>query len=132
MVKRYVREDGSVDVAKWLRTGARAAARLSWVEVVSAVALRARLGQVSAARVARVSVAVEADASRMLTLELTDAVEAIARRLTVDRALRAGDAVQLAGALVLREQSGRPVVFVCYDAALAVAARAEGLKTLGA
>ena len=41
--------------------------------------------------------------------------------------LRAGDAIQLASALLLRRELGEPVKFVAYDNRLKAAAKAEGL-----
>lgn len=131
-MKRYIRESGSADVAVWLRAGTAATARLSWVEIVSAATRRARSGDISPARLARIAAAIERDARRLLTIEFTDAVESKARHLLLAHPLRAADAIQLAGALDLAERSGRPIAFVVFDEPLAAAARSEGLKTLGA
>jgi predicted nucleic acid-binding protein len=50
--------------------------------------------------------------------------------LVTRRALRAGDAVQLASALYLQTRTGGKIQFVAYDMRLIEAARAEGLKTV--
>jgi hypothetical protein len=50
-----------------------------------------------------------------------------ARALLVRHPLRAGDAIQLASALLLRRELGDTVVFAAYDDHLKSAAKAEGL-----
>jgi hypothetical protein len=41
------------------------------------------------------------------------------------------DAIHLASALLWRDRTGRSLVFATHDDALALGARAEGLRTLG-
>ena len=44
--------------------------------------------------------------------------------------MRAGDSLQLAAAIAARAQGGASLEFVCFDARLAEAARAEGFVVL--
>lgn len=53
-----------------------------------------------------------------------------ARALLVRHPLRAGDAIQLASALLLRRELAEPVTFAAYDDRLKAAARAEGLTVV--
>jgi hypothetical protein len=53
-----------------------------------------------------------------------------ARVLLVRHLLRAGDATQLASALLLRRELAEPVTFAAYDDRLKSAARAEGLTVV--
>lgn len=132
VVKRFVREPASADVNRWLREMPAATSRITLVEIVSAAARRTRAGDLSPRALQRVLTALEADARRYTLLELTESVVTGAQDLSVSRALRANDAIQLASAVALRARLGRPVDFVCYDAHLSAAARGEGLRVLGA
>ena len=59
-------------------------------------------------------------------VEPSEAVKGTARRLLRVHDLRAGDALQLAAALVFADGEPRSVPFVCLDARLSTAARREG------
>ena len=64
--------------------------------------------------------------------EVTDvlAVRFLADLLLARHSLRAADAGQLGAALLVRDQSGGPLSFVCLDERLAVAAELEGLRVV--
>ena len=93
---------------RWLAAGLSATARLSAVEVASALARRCREGAFAAAERDRALVALEDDLS----------------------ALRAGEAIQLASALLLRRELSEAVAFAAYDDRLKAAAKAEGLAVV--
>lgn len=105
---------------------------MTLVEVASALARRGRAGDLSADDAARLAAALEADASRLLLVEFTRRVEIRARSLIAAHPLRAGDAVQLASCLHLRDRTGDEMEFIGYDVPMNRAARAEGLRTRGA
>ena len=132
LAKRYVRETGSQVVRRLLAEGVAATSRLSEVEVASAIARRAREGALSAEQRDRLLAALTDDVPAMAVVELTSDVAAEARSLLRKHALRAGDSIQLASGLYLQRQLARPVRFVVYDERLATAARAEGLRVVGA
>ena len=132
LVKRYVREPGSASVRRWLSGGTAATARYSLVEVASALARRSRAGDLAPGDAERLLASLTADAGSLLLVEFTARVEAGARALLAVHRLRAGDALQLASCLHLRERSGEDVEFVGYDARLGRAARSSGLRTRGA
>ncbi len=125
-MKRYVREEDSSRVARWLAAGTAATARLSAVEVASALARRCREGAFPPAERDRALAALELDFAALHWVELSTPVVLEARALLV-RPLRAGDAIQLASALLLRRELGEPVTFAAYDDRLKAAAKAEGL-----
>lgn len=127
LVKRYVREEGSNRVRRLLRTGIAVTARLSLVEIVSALARRGREGDLPASHLRRVVGEIRNDAEQLVLVELTEAVAERARELLLVRALRASDAVHLASCLLLREEAGAEVTLTTYDAPLASAAKAEGV-----
>ena len=60
-------------------------------------------------------------------VELSTPVALEARALLVRHPLRAGDAIQLASALLLQRELREPVTFAAYDDRLKAAARVEGL-----
>jgi predicted nucleic acid-binding protein len=66
----------------------------------------------------------------LYVVEFSAPVARLCQQLLIRRALRAGDAIQLASCIHLQEQAGQPVEFVAYDQRLAGAAAAEGLKSI--
>jgi uncharacterized protein len=127
LVKRYVREKGSVKVRRLISSALPATSRLSEVEVASALARLARGGAFSVTERDRALAAVEVDFAAILVVELTPEIAARARTLLQRHPLRAGDAIQLASCLYLQEQLGEEVPLVAFDGRLTEAARREGL-----
>jgi hypothetical protein len=117
-------------VVRLLATGAAATSRLSEVEIVSALARRARAGDVAAADAQRAVAALSGDLSALHIVELLPEVTAQARALLQRHPLRAADAIQLASGCYLVEQLGEAVPFVAFDDRLRAAARAEHLRVL--
>jgi predicted nucleic acid-binding protein len=126
-VKRYVREAGSDRVRDWLAAGTAATSRLTEVEVASALMRRWREGSFGTAERDRALAALVADLGALTIVEIAPPLTSRARRLLERHPLRAGDAVQLASCLLLRDATGGPVAFAAFDARLNEAARAEGL-----
>jgi uncharacterized protein len=97
------------------------------VEIASAIERRARGGELTRGerRAALDRLATLADAWD----EVTDVLAVRSRALPLlgRHPLRAADAAQLAAALLLAEQLGAPLPFVCLDRRLALAAEMEGL-----
>jgi predicted nucleic acid-binding protein len=127
LAKRYVDEVGSAAVDDWMRTRPCATSRWSQVEVLSAISRRRREGILSAAERDRAATALADDLAGVYVVELTIEVVAAADALLARHALRAGDAIQLASAFVLRQRSGDMVRFLAFDQRLGTAAAAEGL-----
>jgi uncharacterized protein len=128
LVKRYVREQGSTKVRRLIATNTPATSRLSEVEVVSALARRARERAFSVAERDRADAAFERDLAAILVVELTPEITARARALLQRHELRAGDAMQLASCLYLQEQFGEEVPLVAFDNRLTRAARRESVR----
>ena len=127
-MKRYVREAGSDLVRGWLASGTPATSRLSEVEVVSALFRRWREGAFDTRSRDRALVALTRDLLVVTVVEIVPSITARARTLLGRHALRAGDALQLASCLLLRDTSASPVAFAAFDDRLNEAARAEGLE----
>ena len=99
LVKRYVREAGSVTVRRLLASGIVATSRLSEVEVSSGILRRAREGLFTAPRRDRMLAALQSDVPALAIVEMIPEITADARALLLRHALRAGDAIQLASCL---------------------------------
>jgi uncharacterized protein len=137
LVKRYVSEIGS----DWIRDLAEPAAgnpiiiaRISWVEVLSALARRQREGSITADDVRRSVQALQYDFDTQYQLtELEPALSTLAGNLVMQHPLRAYDAVQLASALRVQSdltQTGvTALTFLSADERLNAVAQAEGLPT---
>ncbi len=112
---------------RWLRRRLCAASRLSEVEVISALERRCREGAFSPAEKDRAISALRRDLDHLIVVELTAPVVDLAAGLLARHSLRAGDAVQLACGLELKQRLSYAVGFVGFDDRLTVAARLEGL-----
>jgi hypothetical protein len=127
LAKRYVREKGSVKVRRLLSSDLAATSRYSAVEIASALARRTREGAISPDDRERTMAALQTDLSAMLIVELTAEVVIRAQALLQRHSLLAGDAVQLASCLRLREELEDDVSLVAFDERLVAAARKEGV-----
>jgi uncharacterized protein len=128
LVKRYVRESSTPSVRRLLRQEPAATSRLSEAEISSALCRRHREGALTTRQCQRALDALRADLSRLEIVELSPAVVASVHPLLARHGLRAGDALQLASALMLREALGDELAFVAYDERLHAAARLEGFR----
>ena len=123
-------ETDSPRVRRWLATGRTATSRLSAVEIASALARRCREGVFVVKERDRALGALEADFSALFVVELSAPVVAAAQALLVRHPLRAGDAIQLASALLLRRELNEEVSFAAYDDRVKAAAKAEALAVV--
>ena len=133
-VKLYFEEDGTARVVE-LVTGTdgvqTAILDLALIESRSAIRRREREGDISRADADRILRRMQADASSSFLVQpSTSAVLEEAARLVDLYPLRAYEAIQLAGCLVLRELSPEPPTFVCADARLCEAAASAGLAVV--
>jgi uncharacterized protein len=129
LVKRYVAEEGSAELRRRLAESVAAVARLSEIEVASAVVRRYREGGLDLEDRDRILAALEHDFTALYVVELSPVVARRARRLLVRHALRLADALQLASCLELAAQLQREVALAAFDERLLAAAQAEGLRT---
>ena len=137
LVKRYVTETGSAWIRGLTNREARnplIVARITWVEVLSALARRQREGNLTPDDVTHAVRAFRYDLHMQYQVSETDpALAEAAGDLVISHPLRAYDAVQLASAL--RAQSnlariGAPALtFLTADDRLLAIAQAEGLRT---
>ena len=130
LAKRYVEEEGSDLVRALLRNGVRVSSRISEVEISSALARRWREGRFTREGLDRAMASLEKDFEKLSVVELHPSVVSLARDLLLRHALRAGDAIQLASGILLKEGGGFELEFVAFDNRLNAAARDEGLTVL--
>ena len=136
LVKLYVREPGTevlLRLASRSSDSRLAVLSLARVELTSAVRRRERNGEIPAAVATSVLEAFGRHLqTRFVTQIITDFVLDIAVALANRHALRAFDAVQLAGFVALRAASSSTEApfFVCSDKALLTAAETEGAAVL--
>ena len=128
LVKLYVDEDQSEGVAAlWSQSSEGACSVIGFAEVLSALYRRMRDGTVSAEQFDLVARRFREDWSSLTHVAVSEEVNVFVAHLLATCPLRAMDAIQLASALALREQTGREVRFACADLRLTTAARKEGL-----
>lgn len=134
LLKLYIEEDGADRVTRIVEDaedGQVVILDLTKVEARSAIRRRERGGDITGPDADRILRQIEDDASALFLVQpSTSAVMEEAARLIDRHPLRAYDALQLAGCLVVREAMPEPVTFVCADSRLCEAAASEGLATL--
>lgn len=137
LVKRYVSEIGSawIQLQTDLKTGnSLFIARITWVEVISAVARRQREGNLTSADVAQVIQTFRSDLNNQYqVIELDSTLAETAGQLVGQYPLRAYDAVQLASVLLLQPAfattQSTQLIFLTADERLSTIAIALGLLT---
>jgi predicted nucleic acid-binding protein len=136
LIKRYVTETGSAWLTKLIEptSGNRIyVARITAVEVVSAIKRRERSGNLKAADAKASLTSFRREiVSNYRSVDISAKLLARAMNLAEDHGLRGYDAVQLAAALEIFDQThslgwSSPKL-ICADLALNIAAAAEGLS----
>ena len=134
LVKLYVQEPGTdrlLPLVSDQPDNRFAVLAISVVEVRSAIRRRQRAGDIDASAAATILESVQHHLeTRFIRQAINDTVIDTALEMVDRYALRAYDAVQLAGCLVLRTLSTEAFTFVCSDHRLLEAARSEQLKVL--
>jgi predicted nucleic acid-binding protein len=131
LVKGYVEEADSRQIRRLLARGSTATNRLSFVEVASALGRLGREGRLSEDQRSTALAAMTTDATSVLVVELSGEVVSRAQSLTQKHPLRAGDAIQLASCLYLRDTVDESITLVSFDDRLNTAARLEGVRRAG-
>jgi predicted nucleic acid-binding protein len=135
LVKLYVREAGTdrlLELADRSSINRFSILSLSQVELWSAIRRRERNGEIPSAVATQILEAFRRHAeSRFVTQKITDFLLDMAATLVDRHALRAFDAIQLAGFILLRSSATNDApFFVCADRNLLAAAEREGAATL--
>ncbi len=131
LVKRYADEDGAEILAD---VDVLVASGLAGVEIASALHRLQRAGRLPDDEGRGFKTAVvndfRGDGDTIVVLAVTEDVLDRAAELAGRHALRAGDAIQLASAVVNREASPECDTVLCFDPRLAAAAVAAGFHVL--
>ena len=125
VLKLYLRDEPGREAVRQAATGEvrTAMSRLTHVEVRSGLAAARRSGRLAAGAHELAVTAFEASTPEYYLIEFDEDLALRAGDLAEGYGLRAGDAIQLASALTLREGT----LFVAWDARLRAAAAASGL-----
>jgi predicted nucleic acid-binding protein len=131
LVKIYVEEEGSVDVASMVRRSRTVASSIiAYAEARTAFARRFREGAFTKPKYKSLLSTFEKDWDDYLQVKVTREVVRLAGNLADKHALRGFDALHLASAIALTK-SGMPVIFSCYDDRLQKASILEKLAQPG-
>ena len=134
LVKLYVQEPGTDRLLTLVSVQPEnrfAVLAISVVELRSAIRRRQRAGDIDANAALAILEAVQGHMqTRFIRQSINDSVIDIALEMIDRYALRAYDAVQLAGCLSLCAITAEGFTFVCSDQRLVEAARSEQLKVL--
>lgn len=129
LIKLYVSETGSSDVARWVARAARVAtSRVAYPEARAGLARRAREGALTPAHHRRCVRDLDRDFESLVVVELDAALAQLAGELAARRALGGFDAIHLASAMTLRAAAPEFTELGVFDAKLEAAARAEGFR----
>ena len=115
-------------VQRLLSEGTAVTSRLTEIEISSAIARRCREGGMSSKRRDTILSVLREDFASLHVVELSAAISRLCHEILIRRALRAGDAIQLASCIHLRDQLSQPTEFISYDRRLTQAAVDEGLE----
>ena len=128
LVKLYIREDSSREMQAVAGVAtAIAVCRITWAEIMAALARRARELPNDAGAIEIVRKRLRTDWPRYAVVEVTQPLVELAGEYADTFALRGYDSVQLAAARTLQDMAGEEVQFACFDARLGKAARVLGM-----
>ncbi len=127
LIKLYVSETGSSEVARWVASAARVAtSRVAYPEARAGLARRAREGALTPAHHRSCVRDLDRDFTSLVVVEIDPTLARLAGELAARRALRGFDAIHLASAMTLRAAAPEFSALGVFDAKLEAAARAEG------
>jgi predicted nucleic acid-binding protein len=128
MIKLYVPEAGSAGVKQLVDDADFAAISLiAYIETKAALARKRREQTITLKDYRTVVQDFDQDWENFFVVGVSENLVRRAGSLAEKHALRVYDAVHLASAVIVREESNQPVSFVCFDDRLSRAARREGL-----
>ncbi len=131
LAKNYVWEDGSSDVARLLLENSdNTTSKLTYAEILSALARRTRIGDLSKSKMKEVVDKFEDDWKGLLIVDLHDDLLPIAKRVIERHQLRAADSIHLASAVWLKITLKEDIAFISSDLNLLRAAKAERLSPM--
>ncbi len=130
LVKRYVRERGSLKANRLLRKYTILSSSILPVELLSALRRRCGQSEISEQDYSAILGRVKQDRAFWELLELTPSVLARAEEIVLKWNVRTLDAVHLASAVVFRDSVGRSLPFVTSDERQLMVARQWNLAVI--
>jgi uncharacterized protein len=128
LVKLYIEESGSEDVFRLLDSSEAAATSIvAYAESRAAFSRRFREKAIKKAAYHRLVEVFNRDWNQYAIVNTSKELAFLAGDLAVKHGLRGFDAIHLASALLLTQDTGMPIRFSCYDSKLNDAAGSEGL-----
>ncbi len=127
LVKLYVEEEGSTDVASAVKNASAAATSIiAYAESTAAFARRFREGSLVKRDYKALLRAFENDWANYVHVKVSEEIVRLAGALAEKHGLRGFDAIHLSSAIMLKK-SKTPVTFMCYDDKLQKASIRERL-----
>jgi uncharacterized protein len=131
LVKLYVPEADSAKTAQLVETVEMTAiSRIAYAEARAAFARKRRERALSPRDYRTIVQDFDDDWDSFFIVDVSEILIKRAGQLAESFALRGYDAVHLASAVIVGEQSSQPVTFACFDDRLCRAARRQGLSVV--
>ena len=131
LVKRYVKEYGSMAVQSLIRQGEGiATSKLAYPEMLSAFGRKYRARELAAGLFRRLVDQFDADWKSILVVEFHDELLSTVKLLSAKYALKGADTVHLSSALWLQREVPTNITFVASDGNLLKAAQGERLRVI--
>lgn len=127
LVKRYVRERGTIEVRRLLRKYRILSSSVMPVELLSALTRRHGQKELSEPDYTAILSRIKQDRAFWELIEVTPGVLARAEEMVLDLKVRALDAIHLASAAIFQDSTGRSPLFVTSDERQLEAAEECGL-----
>lgn len=115
LVKYFIEEAGSPEIRELVAESIPVTSRLSAIEITSALCRRSREGHLSEEERGQAIALLDEMFGKLYVVELTPEIADGAKHLLQQHPLRAGDAIQLASFLAIRERTGKDVRFSAFD-----------------
>jgi len=130
LVKRYVRERGTIEVRRLLRKYRILSSSVVPVELLSALTRRHGQKELSGQHYTAILSRIKQDRAFWELVEVTPAVLARAEEMVLRLRVRALDAIHVASAAIFQDSTGRSALFVTSDERQLEAAQKCGLEVI--
>lgn len=130
LVKRYVRERGTIEVRRLLRKYRILSSSVMPIELLSALTRRHGQKQLSEQDYTAILSRIKQDRAFWELVEVTPGVLARAEEMVLELKVRALDAIHVASAAIFQESTGRSPLFVTSDERQLEAAEQYGVEVI--
>ena len=130
LVKRYVRERGTLEVRRLLPRYKVLSSSITPIELVSALTRRHAQKELSERDYISIVSRIKQDRAYWELVEIAPAVLAKAEEIVLNVKVRTLDAIHVASAVIFLESTGRPIPFVTSDERQLEAAQECGLEVI--